>query len=37
MTVVETGRFLKDAAQLMPEAERTELIWFIARTPNQAI
>ena len=34
MTVVETGRFLKDAGQLMPEVERTELVWFIAANPE---
>ena len=30
MTVVETGRFLKDADRLMPEGERTQLVEFIA-------
>jgi hypothetical protein len=34
MTVVETDRFLKDAGQLMPEAERTELVAFIAANPE---
>lgn len=34
MTVVETDRFLKDASRLMPEAERTELIGFIAANPE---
>jgi mRNA-degrading endonuclease RelE of RelBE toxin-antitoxin system len=34
MTVVETGRFLKDAGQLMPEAERSQLVWFIAANPE---
>ena len=34
MTVVETGRFLKDADRLMPEAERAELVEFIAANPE---
>ena len=34
MTVVETGRFLKDAAQLMPEEERTRLVAFIGLNPE---
>jgi hypothetical protein len=34
MTVVETGRFLKDADRLMPEAERARLVEFIAANPE---
>ena len=34
MTVVETGRFLKDAERLMQEAERAELIAFIGTNPE---
>ena len=34
MTVVETGRFLKDADRLMPETERAELVKFIAANPE---
>jgi hypothetical protein len=34
MTVVETGRFLKDAERLMAELERMELISFIAANPE---
>ena len=34
MTVVETGRFLKDADRLMPEADRAELVEFIAANPQ---
>lgn len=34
MTVVETDRFLRDAIQLMPEAERMNLIAFIALNPE---
>ncbi len=34
MTVVETGRFLKDAGELMQETERAELIAFIAANPD---
>jgi hypothetical protein len=34
MTVVETGRFLKDADRLMPEAERARLIAFIGANPR---
>ena len=34
MTVVETERFLKDACQLMPEADQMELIAFIAANPK---
>lgn len=30
MTVVETSRFLKDADRLMPEANRAQLVEFIA-------
>jgi hypothetical protein len=34
MTVVETDRFLKDANQLMPEAERMKLVSFIGANPE---
>jgi hypothetical protein len=34
MTVVETGRFIKDAQPLMPESERAELIAFVAGNPE---
>lgn len=34
MTVVETGRFLKDADRLMPDTERAELVKFIAANPE---
>ena len=34
MTVVETGRFLRDASQLMPEADRMNLVSFIAANPE---
>lgn len=34
MTVVETGRFLKDADGLMREAERVELVQFVAANPD---
>jgi hypothetical protein len=34
MTVVETGRFLKDAARLMPEPARIELVEFVATNPQ---
>jgi Protein of unknown function (DUF1044). len=34
MTVVETGRFLRDAHPLMPESERVELVAFIAANPE---
>lgn len=34
LTVVETDRFLKDADQLMPEAERMKLVSFIAGNPG---
>jgi hypothetical protein len=33
MTVVETGRFLKDAEPLMPESQRAELVAFVAANP----
>ncbi len=34
MAVVETDRFLRDAGQLMPEAERMNLVSFIATNPE---
>jgi mRNA-degrading endonuclease RelE of RelBE toxin-antitoxin system len=34
MTVVETGRFLKDAARLMPEPARIALVEFVATNPQ---
>ena len=34
MTVVETGRFLKDARERMPESGRLELVTFIAANPR---
>jgi hypothetical protein len=34
ITVVETDRFLRDASQLMPEAERMNLVAFIAANPE---
>ncbi len=34
MTVVETIRFLKDAARLMPETDKTRLVQFIAANPE---
>ncbi len=34
ITVIETGRFLKDAASLMPPAVRAELVWFLALNPD---
>jgi hypothetical protein len=34
MTVVETGRFLKDTRQLMPESERVTLVAFLAANPQ---
>jgi hypothetical protein len=34
ITVVETGRFLKDADRLMADAERAELVEFIAANPE---
>lgn len=33
MTVVETERFLKDTARLMPESARLELVEFMAANP----
>jgi mRNA-degrading endonuclease RelE of RelBE toxin-antitoxin system len=34
ITVVETERFLKDAASLMPPTVRAELVWFLALNPD---
>ena len=34
VTVVETERFLKDAASLMPPTVRAELVWFLALNPD---
>jgi len=34
MTVVETERFLKDTAPLMPPSVRAELVLFLALNPN---
>ncbi len=34
MTVVETGRFLKDADRLIPEPDRARLVEFIAANPE---
>ena len=34
MTVVETGRFLKDADRLIPEPSRARLVEFIAGNPE---
>ena len=34
ITVVETERFLKDAASLMPPLMRAELVWFLALNPD---
>ncbi|MGC4053072.1 MAG: type II toxin-antitoxin system RelE/ParE family toxin [Paludibaculum sp.] len=34
MTVVETERFLKDSASLLPEGSRAELVWFLAMNPD---
>ena len=34
MTVVETGRFIKDVNHLLPDAERTNLIAFLAANPE---
>jgi hypothetical protein len=34
ITVVETDRFLRDANELMPEAERMNLVAFIAANPE---
>ena len=34
MTVVETGRFLKDARELMPELVQLELVTFLAANPR---
>jgi hypothetical protein len=34
VTVVETERFLKDDASLMPPAIRAELVWFLALNPD---
>jgi hypothetical protein len=34
MTVVETERFLKDARPLLSDAERAELVAFIAANPE---
>jgi len=34
MTVVETGRFIRDTSQLMPETERMSLVTFIAGNPE---
>jgi hypothetical protein len=34
MTVVETSRFLKDADRLMPEANRAQLVEFVAANPK---
>lgn len=34
MTVVETDRFIKDASQLLAEAERMNLVAFIAANPE---
>ncbi len=34
MTVIETGRFLKDADSLMPEPDRARLVEFIGANPE---
>jgi hypothetical protein len=34
MTVIETPSFLRDAKRLMDEAERLEIIAFLARNPD---
>lgn len=34
ITVVETERFLKDAASFMPPTVRAELVWFLALNPD---
>ncbi len=34
MTVVETDRFLRDAHQLIPEAQRMDLVAFVAANPR---
>ncbi len=34
MTVVETDRFIRDTSRLMPEAERMNLVAFIAANPE---
>ena len=34
ITVVETGRFLKDTDRLMPESDRAALVRFIAVNPT---
>jgi len=34
VTVVETDRFLRDANQLMPDAERMNLVAFVAANPE---
>jgi mRNA-degrading endonuclease RelE of RelBE toxin-antitoxin system len=34
ITVVETERFLKDTASLMPPAVRAEMVWFLALNPD---
>src|SRR6185437_8572511 len=36
-TVVETGRFLKDRGQLMPESDRMNLVAFVAQIRGQEI
>lgn len=37
MTVVETERFLKDARSLMPEAERLDLVAYLAANPEAGV
>jgi hypothetical protein len=34
MTVVETNRFIRDASQFISEAERMNLVAFVARNPE---
>ncbi len=34
ITVVETGRFLRDADRLMPESDRADLVGLIAANPE---
>ncbi len=34
MTIVETGRFLKDAKPLMSDSERMELVAFVGANPE---
>jgi hypothetical protein len=34
MTVVETGRFLRDAVGLMPDSDKDRPLWFVGENPE---